>query len=54
MSVSYKFYNNRTLEFTTYSSLEELISINKNITIKDNKVFDKDKNLIGFIYVTLE
>ena len=22
--------------------------------IKDNKVFDKDENLIGFIYVTLE
>ena len=54
MLVSYKFYNNRTLKFTTYSSLEELMSINKNITIKDNKVFDKDENLIGFIYVTLE
>ena len=23
-------------------------------SIKDNKVFDKDENLIGFIYVTLE
>ena len=54
MSVSYKFYNNISLKFTTYSSLEELMSINKNITIKDNKVFDKDENLIGFIYVTLE
>ena len=54
MTVSYKFYNNHTLKFTTYSSLEELMSINKNITIKDSKVFDKDENLIGFIYVTLE